>query len=227
MIKALVFDLDDTLYLESDFVESGYRAVAQHLARQYGCCCRDVFYAMMSVFVNHGRENVFPTIIRRFLANGVSLSELVEVYRSHTPRIRLFSGYGELLRELRESYRLGIITDGPPEVQRRKVRALGLEQKVDRVIYTWEHGAEKQKPHPQPFSLMMDSLKSRPFNTLYIGDNREKDCKGAHGVGMKFIQVQIPSRNGHRSESASADEADYVVESLYQLPQILQSTDRT
>lgn len=225
MIQALVFDLDNTLYLESDFVKSGYRAVAQHLAKQYHCCYRDVFYTMMSVFLTHGREDVFPMILRRFLADRVALSELVEVYRGHAPRIRLLSGYGELLRKLRESYKLGIITDGLPEVQKRKVKALGLERKVDRIIYTWEYGPEKQKPHPQPFSLMMDSLRSKPFDTLYIGDNSEKDCRGAHSVGMKYVQVQIPSRNGRRLEAARADEAEYVVDSLYQLPRILQSTD--
>lgn len=225
MIQALVFDLDDTLYLESDFVASGYRAVARHLAKQYGCCFRNVYYTMMSVFVTSGRETVLPTVLHRFLDDRIPLSELVDVYRRHSPRIQLLPGYGELLSRLHDAYKLGIITDGLPEIQQRKVRALGLEQKVDRIIYTWEYGAEKQKPHPQPFSLMMDYLDSKPCNTIYIGDNPEKDCRGAHSAGMKYVQVQIPSLNGHGSEPAGADKAEYVLDSLFRLPQILNSTD--
>jgi putative hydrolase of the HAD superfamily len=180
---------------------------------------------MMSIFVTTGRENVFPIIRPRFLGDRIPLSELVEVYRRHSPRIRLLPGCGELLSRLHGSYKLGIITDGLPEVQKRKVRALGLEQRVDRIIYTWEHGAEQQKPHPRAFSLMMDYLDSKPSNTVYIGDNPQKDCRGAHSVGMKYVQVRIPSLNGHGSEASPADEAEYVLDSLFLLPQILHSAD--
>jgi putative hydrolase of the HAD superfamily len=227
MIRALVFDLDDTLYLESDFVASGYRAVARHLAEQYGCCLREVFHTMMSVFVTQGRERVLPIVQRRFLGDRVPLAELVEIYRSHNPRIHLFSGYAQLLDRLHESYKLGLITDGLPEVQKRKVRALGLEQKMDRIIYTWEYGAEKQKPHPQCFAFMMDLLGSGPDTTLYIGDNPEKDCKGAHNAGMKCVQVKVPSPVECTLGCASADKAEYMLDSLYQLPGILRLTEGT
>ncbi len=176
MIEALVFDLDDTLYLESDFVTSGYRAVARYVARSYGCCLRDVFHTMMSVFVSQGRELVLPVVVRRFLSDKVPLSELVDIYRCHTPRIHLFPGYEDLLGRLRETYKLGIITDGLPEVQRRKVHSLGLEGKIDKIIYTWEYGIERQKPHPQSFTVMMDFLHTSPLSTLYVGDSQDKDC---------------------------------------------------
>ena len=221
MIQALVFDLDDTLYPESEFVASGYRAVARHVARQYGCCDRDVFRAMMSAFATYGRECVLPTLNRQFLAEKVELSELVEVYRAHTPQIGLFAGYGDLLSNLRESYRLGIITDGLPEVQKRKVQALKLGDKVDHIVYTWEHGKEMQKPHPHSFLYMMGLLGSEPSTSLFIGDNLEKDLQGAHGAGMKYVQVQACGKKGRTSGRVNADEAEYVVESLHQLPRIL------
>jgi putative hydrolase of the HAD superfamily len=227
MIRALVFDLDDTLYLESDFVASGYRAVARHLAKKYGCCLREVFHTMMSVFVTQGRESVLPTVVRRFLGDGVPLVELVEIYRGHNPRIRLFSGYAQLLDRLHKTYRTGIITDGLPEVQKRKVRVLGLEHRMDRIIYTWEYGTEKQKPHPHCFASMMEYLHTDADTTLYIGDNPEKDCKGAHNAGMKCVQVQVPSGVERRLGYPSADKAEYVLESLYQLPGILNSSEGT
>lgn len=225
MIDALVFDLDDTLYLESDFVASGYRAVARHVAGKYGCPLREVFHTMMSVFVSQGREHVLPVVLRRFLPDGVPLSELVDVYRGHTPRIRLFPGYADLLLRLRETYKLGLITDGLPEVQKRKVHSLGLEDRIDKIIYTWEYGIERQKPHPQSFTMMMDFLHTSPPSTLYVGDSQDKDCRGAHGVGMKCIQVPAPTRVGRKSEPQCADKADYVVDSLFQLPGILRASE--
>ncbi len=226
MIEAVVFDLDDTLYLESDFVASGYRAVARHLVRQYGCRFREVYFTMMSVFACHGRKAVFPTIVRRFLKDEVPLMELVEVYRGHTPRISLFEGYDKILRDLRPSFRLGIITDGLPEVQRRKIAALGLDAMVDRVICTWDYGVDKQKPDPLGFSLMMGDLRTDPSSGLYIGDSLEKDCRGAHSAGMKCVYLKNPSVNGARPSSGVAiDKAEYVLDSLYKLPGILQSME--
>ncbi len=221
MIQALVFDLDDTLYPESDFVKSGYQAVARYVAGRYGGSCGDIFCSMMASHVNSGRRAVLPMVGERFLRGAVPVGELVEVYRTHVPQIRLYPGYGRLLEKMGREYKLGIITDGFPKVQRNKVRALGLEYRVDKIIYTWDYGSEKGKPHPFTFSLMLDYLRADPCEALYIGDNPDKDCRGAHGAGMMFAQVSAP--NG-RTDSV-APRPDYVIGSLYQLPHILEQAN--
>jgi putative hydrolase of the HAD superfamily len=220
MIEGLLFDLDDTLYLESDFVASGYRAVAAHVARRCGCPVSRVYYAMMSVFGSQGRQSVFPFVVNRFSDACVTVPELVDLYRGHTPRLRLYPGYARLLRSFRRRYATGIITDGLPQVQRRKVAALGLAGLVDEIVYTWEYGTEKEKPHPFCFSLMADALKVAPGNTVFIGDNAAKDCRGARRVGMKAARVRAGSP---ASGSDAGDEtADFVIDSLFQLEPILQ-----
>jgi putative hydrolase of the HAD superfamily len=223
MIQALVFDLDDTLYLESDFVASGYRAVAGYIAEKYQCRYRDVFYTMMTTFTNLGRDKVFPVVIERFLDATVSLVEFVEVYRNHDPQIRLFPGYAALLERLNKSLRLGIVTDGLPEVQRRKVAALGLPDLVHEIVYTWEYGSEKEKPHPFAFSLIADRLCVHPSKTLYVGDNPTKDQLGAEGAGMQFARVQSPA--GCHNSGQCAGGGVFVIDSLYQLPHILQQAN--
>jgi len=220
MIEALVFDLDDTLYLESDFVVSGYRAVARHIAKRYACTYADVLCAMMTTFAKLGRNLVLPMVIERFLGSSVSIAELVDVYRRHDPEIHLLPGYTKLLKDLGRKYRLGLITDGLPEVQRRKVRALGLNNIMDKVIYTWEYGRDKEKPHPLVFSLILDELHVKPVNAIYIGDNPIKDWAGAHGAGMKFAYIHSPGFDCARYEQAR--EPEFVIDSLHQLPRILQ-----
>jgi putative hydrolase of the HAD superfamily len=221
MIEALVFDLDDTLYVESDYVTSGYRAVARYVSKEYGCSFKDVHYAMMSVFASQGRHMVFPVLIERFLESSVPVSELVEVYRRHVPKIRLFPGYLSLLRSLGGDYRLGVITDGLPEVQKRKVRALGLEDLLDKIVYTWEYGAENEKPHPLGFSMMLGYLGVKPQQTIFVGDNPSKDCTGARRVGIKCAQVQMPNSKMDVHETEAR--ADFVIDSLFQLPPILRA----
>ena len=221
MIEALVFDLDDTLYLESDFVTSGYRAVARYIAKRYACTYADVFCAMMTTFAKLGRNLVLPMVIERFLGPSVSMPELVDVYRRHDPEIHLFPGYPKLLKDLGRKYRLGVITDGLPEVQRRKVSALGLDNIMDKVIYTWEYGRDKEKPHPFAFSLMLDDLHVKPSQAIYVGDNPLKDWAGAHGAGMKFAYINLPGSDCARHEQAR--EPEFVIESLHQLPCILQN----
>ncbi len=222
MIQALLFDLDDTLYLESDYVASGYRAVAHYVRKNFGRSFSEVFYTMMSVFVSQGRQMVFPVIIDRFLNSSVSTAELLEVYRGHTPRIRLLPGYRELLKSWGRDHYLGIITDGLPEVQKRKVAALGLGHLVDRVLYTWEYGAENEKPHPLGFSLMMDYFRVEPHEAIFVGDNPAKDCEGARRVGMKSAQIRTVRCEGDAGVPERESTADYIINSVYELTPILQ-----
>ena len=222
MLRALVFDLDDTLYFERDFVMSGYRAVARHVADKSGCSYDTVFSAMTETLDAGGRHMVLPMLLERFPDASVSMPELIDVYRQHKPAIRLYPGYLALLRKLSRHYRLGVITDGLPAVQASKIRALGLRSVMDKIIYTWEYGSEKEKPHPLPFSMMLQFLRTEPDAALYIGDNPEKDCKGAHGVGMRFVQVCHPASNGNGSGGSVHENPEFVIETLLQLPQILQ-----
>lgn len=221
MIKALIFDLDDTLYLERDFVMSGYRTVAQFLSNSDACDFESLFSCMAETYFAEGRHRVFPVVLERFPISPTRLSELVDIYRQHDPAIHLFPGYMDLLQELACSYRLGMITDGLPAVQARKVRALGLERVMDKILYTWDYGAEKEKPHPFSFSLMVEYFHATPESVLFVGDNPDKDCKGAHGAGIRCAQVRHPAVSGTRSGATAQEMPEFIVDTLFQLPQIL------
>jgi putative hydrolase of the HAD superfamily len=222
MIQALVFDLDDTLYPEKDYLTSGYRAVARHVAENYGCRFDCAFSAMVTAWRTQGRQAVFPALLARFANVPITLAELIEVYRQHKPAIRLFPGYLGLLQEFGSRYRLGVITDGMPAVQQRKVRALELESVMEKIIYTWDYGSEREKPHPLSFSLMLESLRAHPESTLFVGDNPEKDCRGAHGAGMKYAQVRQPVSHKKPYGVSDQEKPEFVIDTLFQLRKILQ-----
>lgn len=222
MIQAIIFDLDDTLYPENDFVRSGYRAVARHVAEACGVPFEAACSSMMASFEASGRESVFPGLLERFPQISLSLAELVQIYRQHDPSIRLSPDYLSLLESLSQNYRLGIITDGLPSVQEKKVKALGLDSIIEKIIYSWDYGVDRQKPHPYAFSLILEFLQTDPAATLFIGDNPEKDGRGAQNSGMRYAQIQHsqwkPFRRGTTAQSAP----EFVIGTLLQLPQLLQ-----
>ena len=224
MIEALIFDLDDTLYPEFEFVAGAYEAVARHIESKFGCRGDDVLSAMISTFRALGRDKVFSMVLDRFLDSSVEVSELVEVYRRHMPSLRLSPRCEDLLRSLRRKFKLGVITDGLPEVQKRKVRSLNLHRLVDRIIYTWEFGRELEKPHPFCFSLMLDLLQSATSRSVFVGDNLDKDWKGARGVGMKFVHI-LPEHADGRSRLESDEEPEFVIRDLCELPQVLRLSE--
>ena len=222
MIDALIFDLDDTLYVERDFVASGYRAVARHIALCYRWPEEIVFDRMMGVFNTDGRGKVLEVAAHEFIGSSASVSELVDIYRRHSPSIQLAPGYEALLERLHLEFRLGILTDGMPEVQRRKIAALRLERLFDAIVYTWESGSELEKPHPFGFGLILDVLGVPPSRSVFIGDNPYKDGRGAHNAGMRFIRVLSGEDTGRSEGCHTEEKADFVVSNLYELPGILQ-----
>jgi putative hydrolase of the HAD superfamily len=217
MIQAILFDLDDTLYPESEFALGGYRAVARASAANGGCGYEEAFECMQNAFRTEGRKAVFPCLMKRFPGLGMTLEDMVRIYREHVPEISLFPGYGDVLEELVKNYRLGIITDGLPAVQRGKVRALGIEGLFEKIVYSWDYGEERQKPHIYPFALMLETLRISPQSALFVGDNPEKDGRGAHGAGMRYVRV-APSSN---VPQAQAFPDEIIVENLRQLPQLV------
>jgi putative hydrolase of the HAD superfamily len=219
MFDAIIFDLDDTLYRERDFLASGYSAVAHHLAAIHACDYEEVYASMMNALDRFGRRSVLPLTIRRFSRATASMEELVQVYRHHEPTISLSPGCSDLLSHLAGNFKLGIITDGLPQVQRRKVRALGLEELVHKVIYTWEFGVDKEKPHPFAFNLMKEALEVEADKTLFVGDNPVKDCDGAKAAGMRSALFCLPENGTVKFDLAAV--ADFAVASWSQLGSIL------
>ena len=217
MIQAILFDLDDTLYPENEFALSGYRAVARAVEAIGECGFETAFDCMRTAFYEAGREAVFPCLLARFSGLDMTLEDIVRVYREHVPEIRLFPGYRRLLEELGKNYRLGMITDGLPAVQRGKVRALGIEGLFDKIVYSWDYGQEQQKPHLYPFELMLEALRVLPQSTLFVGDNPEKDGAGARGAGMYYVRVVLSAGR----QTTPALPSEIIIENLLQLPQIL------
>lgn len=127
-IKAILFDLDDTLYEEKQFVNSGFNKVAEFVENKFKID-KDFFYKTLIDIFNEGkRGNIFNIALERanIIFDENIIRSMVKIYREHNPKIRLAEDIKSLIINLKGIYSLGIVTDGYFEVQKKKVQALKL-----------------------------------------------------------------------------------------------------
>lgn len=175
MIKAFVFDLDDTLFPEKEYVRSGFRTVAEYFGKTYGV--KDAYPKLQRLFAENAK-GVFDRLCEEEKLSEGAKKEAIETYRTHRPEnLPYADGAEELLKHLRKNgYRLGIITDGRPFAQQAKIDALGVTDLVDEIIITDALGGEEyRKPNPYAFRLMTEKLGVKAEETVYVGDNPQKD----------------------------------------------------
>lgn len=193
-LRGVVFDLDDTLYPEREYVESGFRAVAELLGEPA------IAGEIAAAF---GRGE--PAIDAALGARGMlgRKQECLRVYREHKPGIALFDGVRELLADLRaRGVHVGLITDGRPEGQRAKLDALGLLPLVDDVIITDELGGPQfRKPCDIAFRIMQRRW-AIPFEQMaYVGDNAAKDFQAPRQLGMRCVWFDNAGGLYHTSDA--------------------------
>lgn len=219
MARALIIDLDDTLYDERSYVLSGFSAVAADIARRHPHLDPDALFAAMQAELDaHGRGRVFDRALAQagLAPDRGMVAELVQSYRAHEPTIALWPGVAETLADLARDHRLAILTDGLPLMQRRKVAALGVEALVDEVLYSWEH--ESPKPDPACYAEALRRLGTTAEETVVIGDNPGHDMAAAHAIGARSIRVLTGKFAG---QPDAGFPADAVVASFPEAPPVL------
>jgi len=181
--------MDDTLYPENAFVMSGFKAVSKFVASEFGVG-RDIFFSFLKTsFDKNGRGSNFNDAIDEFGLDTNILPAMVQVYRRHSPDIHVRQDIKRFLLHLSQRFKLCLITDGWVDVQKEKVKALGLEQLFHKILFSQKDGLEYAKPHPRFFEDALDYFGMLPEHAIIIGDDVNKDIAGGKNIGMKTFQV--------------------------------------
>lgn len=202
-MRAVIFDVDDTLYLERDYVRSGFAAVGEHLQRSLGV--EGFFDTAWRLFEEGLRGRVFDAALDSLGVANASISELVEVYRWHQPGIRLLNDSASVLERLvAGAIPIGVITDGPVASQWAKIAALGLEKFATVVVVTGELGEGRGKPHEAAFKLVEEELAMGGDELTYVADNPAKDFIAPYRRGWRTVRIR---RSGalHQHQSSGPD----------------------
>jgi len=194
----VVFDLDDTLYNEIDYLRSAYVAIAKSLAP---LDWKKLFVRMFSSYRNGG--NVFEELTSQY---PISKQELIQQYREHQPKIELFPGVLSILKKIKSfNGKIGVITDGRGKTQRAKLKALGILDLVDIIIISEEIGTEK--PNEQNFKAV--ETKFPNYFYYYIGDNLKKDFIAPNNLGWETIGLIDNGKNIHKQLSFELKNKQY------------------
>jgi len=246
-IHTLVFDLDDTLYAESEFVLSGFRAAGEWLQLHHRI---DGFFAAASALFGSGlRGTIFDQALMELRGKGSAsershkrsvegvtsegpaaevVRELVKVYREHMPRIALLPDAADCLNwAAGERFNLALLTDGYAAVQRNKIAALGLATRFASCIVTDELGRAHWKPSPQGFRKIMAEVGGEPGGFVYIADNPRKDFIAPRSLGWKTVRIRREGGEHASYEPSAGEAADREVSSLMELKSFMQSTARS
>lgn len=212
MTRAVIFDLDDTLYPRRRFLQSGFAAVARHLAHDRGLSRERVYASLWQAHQRQPGQEFQALCAETGLPDDV-VPSLVQIVRGHTPALWLAYGAADTLTRLRaHGWRLGIVTNGAPRVQARKVRALGVASLVDHIVYA-ETVAPGGKPGSATFVEALWCLEVDASRAVFVGDDLACDVHGARRAGLHTIRLARPGQ-----QDVLEEDADFVVDALAEVP---------
>lgn len=178
-IKGVIFDLDDTLYSEKQYVRSGYKKIGEYLGRV------DAAEKLWRYFEDG--KNAIDAYLSE-TGEEDKKADCLKIYREQMPEISLYDGVVGMIEDLNaKGIKVGIITDGRPEGQRNKVKALGLDSLIDDIIITDELGGPQfRKPCDIAFRIMQNRWRLPYEQIVYVGDNPNKDFQACRQLGMRW-----------------------------------------
>jgi len=217
MVDALIFDLDDTLCPERDFVLKRLAVVARHLAERYGPRI-NFFSELVRCYEGDMRTHVFDTVLERA---GVGpdaevVRELVALYRRQPVEVTLYPEVRPALEFWSGRLPLGLITDGYGPTQRKKVEVLGIAAYFRAIVYTHDLGPEYIKPSAAPFEAVREAI-GFGGPAVMVGDNPVLDFPAPKRMGWVTVRIVRPEAKAAQASADPACPPDHVIRTLDEL----------
>ncbi len=199
-IDAVLFDLDDTI---CEYRRTGDELLADAFTTVgvEPIFSADEYYARYDAFLD-GSANIEALRRQCFRslaveagfdpALGVRVADAYANARDHR-NVRYLPGATAALETLAGEYRLGLVTNGSPAMQREKLDALDVESAFDAIVFAGYDAPPK--PDPAPFRLALDRLDASADRSVYVGNSLENDVAGARAAGLTSVWVpDTPAR---------------------------------
>jgi putative hydrolase of the HAD superfamily len=182
MKTVVVFDLDDTIYKEIDYLKSAYKAIATYIKP---FTVVNVYAEMLTMQYNG--EPVFEKLISKYRL-PFTLNDLLLNYRTHMPSIKSLPGFKRFLKKCHQcNIPLGLITDGRSITQRNKLKALNIEDMFEHIIISEEIGSSK--PDFKNYALFATTYSGHKL--FYIADNANKDFVTPNQLQWQTVQINV------------------------------------
>ncbi len=226
MIKAVIFDLDDTLYDEVEYCKSGFKAIAKYLSdnMDLNVSESELYSDFRSAFDSGRRRDIFNFVMDKqgLPEDSQLIRRLVNIYRNHIPDIKLPDDSKNLLDELKKDYRLALLTDGFAPSQIHKVRSLGIRPYFNRIVFSQSLGRKYWKPSVRGYKIILKKLNCPPESSVYIADNPRKDFIGPNKLKMHSVRlIRAASLHKDRKSEHKSAEPEYTTDKIEDIPDII------
>lgn len=220
MIKAVAFDLDNTLIDFSTFKEKTSRAAADAML-EHGLRAKpdELYRKIWAVYEAKGIEyqKTFSDVLSEYELEPNDFERIQQAAISAYLKTKfdVLRPYPQVRKTLetlkRRGMILGIITDAPRNKAWQRLVITGLWDLFDVVV---THDDTKEfKPSASPFKLFLKKTRLKPEEVLFVGDNPERDVKGAKAAGMKTALAGY----GWHLNKDSREKADFHLKSFREL----------
>lgn len=178
----VVFDLDDTLYSEMDYILSGYRYLSELIQKIYA---KNTYQSFLDALEKNEPDIFAYVIVEHELPESLK-QHLILAYRYHTPNIQLNASALSILEQLKsKNVPIYLITDGRGITQRLKITSLGIETFFKSIFISEEIGVGK----PSPDSFLAIQAAHPEQVIVYVADNPKKDFIAPNQLGWKSIGI--------------------------------------
>lgn len=196
-MKAIFFDLDNTLIDRQAAAYDIYSEMVSDLFPEWEKLSIEYETAVQRLMIldeygTIGKDHVFGRFCKAYQLDESLVQILtdrwVQCFGDYT---RPFKESASTLEKLSKKYRLGLLTNGYPHMQRRKVELSGCESYFEVIVVSGEHGIHK--PDPRIFEIACEKMGIKPEEAYFVGDTFSTDILGAVRCGMKPIWLHSDS----------------------------------
>lgn len=229
MIKAIFFDLDNTLYdyfktsdpaLEKVYLElkKEIKISKQRFLKILNKSKKEVRNELNHSPDSHDRIIYFQRTGEKLNLNLKFVLKLYGIYYSNflktlKPRKGILKTFKEIKKQ---DLKIVIITNEVVEIQLRKVKKLGIMNYLDYFVASENAGIDK--PHKKIFLRALNKVKLKPSEVLMVGDSELDDINGAKKIGIKSVLLQ--------TKKNQKTKADYKIKKIPELLKIIDSLNK-
>lgn len=227
MKKAILFDLDNTLYDEHSAHAAGMEKLStlgaeklsipkEEFTSLYEEAKKKVKIILKGTASSHNRILYMQKLVESF-HQTVTPELILELYKTYWDSFidasKPFDSAIEVLKKLRElEIKTCIVTDLTAFIQLRKTAHLGFTPYIDFIVTSEETGADK--PHPSNVLLALDKLEINKHDAIVVGDNLSTDIEAANNLGIRAIHMKFGK---HAKNYTGPAVPDFEIEDLSEI----------
>jgi uncharacterized cofD-like protein len=220
-IKAIIFDLDDTLYdTTAQRIDKALKAAVEAMVKSgLNCSVEDGFRAIKEIIKKNPLGERFLKLAEQHNADE-AVCEIGKkaYYGFESDELSLFPGVRELLKKLKNDYTLILVTFGEPKTQNKKVELLGIKELFDISLITQNPDKE------EVFLEALDKIGIKQNRILCVGDRIDSEIRIANKLGMTTVRIMHGMYQNLKAKSA-LENPDFTIKNLKEIENILKNIE--